>query len=108
MKYQMNTTTKSMETLDKFASAENTVFVRIFYNGKFVNYFFDPSDVQNLGLSNIFDSIDPDPDLLEAKANYAKLEEQILEKMWATNKRKKVERANRKQAKLSAASSSKT
>jgi hypothetical protein len=70
MKYAMNTTTENVKTLDKFASHENTVFIRIFYNGKFVNYFFDPSDVENLGLSNIFDTIDPDPELLQAQANW--------------------------------------
>ncbi len=70
MKYGMNTTTENVKILDKFASAENTVFIRIFFKGKFVNYFFDPSDVENLGLSNIFDTIDPDPDLLEAQANW--------------------------------------
>jgi hypothetical protein len=66
----MNTTSEDVKALDKFAKKENTVFVRIFYNGKFVNYFFNTDDVQNLGLSNIFDSIDPDPDLLEARANW--------------------------------------
>jgi hypothetical protein len=70
MKYQMNTTTENVKILDKFASKENTVFIRIFYKGKFVNYFFDPADVENLGLSNIFDSIDPDPDLIQARANW--------------------------------------
>ncbi len=70
MKYAMNTTTENVKTLDKFASHENTVFIRIFYNGKFVNYFFDPSDVENLGLSNIFDTIDPDPELLQAQASW--------------------------------------
>jgi hypothetical protein len=66
----MNTTTENVKILDKFASSEDNVFVRIFYKGKFVNYFFDPDDVENLGLSNIFDTIDPDPDLLAAQANW--------------------------------------
>jgi hypothetical protein len=57
-----------VKILDKFANNENAVFIRIFYKGKFVNYFFDPSDVENLGLSNIFDTIDPDPELLAARA----------------------------------------
>jgi hypothetical protein len=96
MRYQINTTTENVKTLDKFASKENTVFVRIFHNGKFVNYFFDPDDVKHLGLSNIFDMVDPDPDLIKAQAEFEK-----VGKEW--NKRL-AERAKKKQAKLSAAS----
>jgi hypothetical protein len=73
MRYQINTTTENVKTLDKFASKENTVFVRIFHNGKFVNYFFDPDDVKHLGLSNIFDMVDPDPDFVQAQAEFEKM-----------------------------------
>jgi hypothetical protein len=69
----MNTTTENVKILDKFASKENTVFVRIFYQGKFVNYFFNTDDVENLGLSNIFDVIDPDPDFVQAQAEFEKM-----------------------------------
>jgi hypothetical protein len=103
MKYQKIVNKGSTEFLDDIAKQEDKMFIRIFYQGKFVSYLFEPSDVENLGLSNIFDMIDPDPDFVQAQANYAKLEEQILEKMWATNKRKKVERAKKKAAKLAAA-----
>ncbi len=103
MKYHKLVNKGRTEFLDDIAKQEDKMFIRIFYNGKFVSYLFEPADVENLGLSNIFDMIDPDPDLVQAKANYAKLEEEMLEKKWATNKRKKVERAERKQAKLLAA-----
>jgi hypothetical protein len=63
----------SAALLDKVAKQEDEMFIRIFYNGKVINYLFNPSDVKNIGLSNIFDMIDPDPDLLEAQANWESL-----------------------------------
>jgi hypothetical protein len=66
----MDTKTENIKALENYASKENTVFVRVFYKGKFVNYFFDPADVQDIGLGNIFDTIDPDPDLLRSRANW--------------------------------------
>jgi hypothetical protein len=69
MKYKMFNK-GSAAALDKIADQEDEMFIRIFYKGKVINYFFNPDDVKNLGLSNIFDMIDPDPDLLEAQANW--------------------------------------
>jgi hypothetical protein len=91
----MNTTTENVKTLDKFANQENTMFVRIFYKGKFVNYFFNTDDVENLGLSTIFDMIDPDPDRVQAQKEFEK-----VGKEW-NNRLAKL--AKKKQAKLSAA-----
>ncbi len=91
----MNTITENVKALDGFANQEDTVFVRVFYKGKFINYFFEPSDVENLGLGNIFDSIDPDPDWVQAKKeweNFGVEREKVL-----------AERVKKKQAKLSAA-----
>jgi hypothetical protein len=70
MKYKTNTT-GTVKSLENIAERENEFFIRIFYNGKFVNYLFDPSDVTNLGLGTIFEMIDPDPKLLEARTFYA-------------------------------------
>jgi hypothetical protein len=95
MRYGMNTITENVKTLDKFANQEDTVFVRVFYKGKFINYFFEASDVENLGLGNIFDSIDPDPDQIQAQKEFDKVGEE-----WD---RRQVERAKKKQAKLVAA-----
>jgi hypothetical protein len=91
----MNTITENVKTLDGFANQEDTVFVRVFYKGKFINYFFEPSDVENLGLGNIFDSIDPDPDWVQAKKDW--------ENFGIENKKVLAERVKKKQAKLSAA-----
>jgi hypothetical protein len=91
----MNTTTVNVEHLDEFANQKDTVFVRIFYKGKFVNYFFEPDDVENLGLSNIFDSIDPDPDWVQAKKDF--------ENFGVEREKVLAERVKKKQAKLSAA-----
>jgi hypothetical protein len=77
-----------MKVLDKFADQRDTVFVRIFYKGKFINYFFDPADVKNLGLSNIFEMIDPDPDWIRAQEEFENFG---------------VARAKKKAAKLAAA-----
>ncbi len=95
MQYRMNTITENVKTLDGFANQEDTVFVRVFYKGKFINYFFEPSDVENLGLGNIFDSIDPDPDWVQAKKDW--------ENFGIENKKVLAERVKKKQAKLSAA-----
>ncbi len=72
MKYRMNTT-GTVKTLENLAEQDNEFFIRIYFNGKVVNYLFDPSDVTNLGLGTIFEMIDPDPQLLEATAFYAQL-----------------------------------
>ncbi len=95
MRYRMNTTTENVKTLDGFANQEDTVFVRIFYKGKFVNYFFEPSDVENLGLSNIFDSIDPDPDWVQAKKEW--------ESFGVEREKLLAKPVKKKQAKLSSA-----
>lgn len=95
MKYRMDTTTGSVKTLDKFAEQEDTVFVRIFHNGKFVNYFFEPDDIQNLGLSTIFDMIDPDPDFIRAQKEW--------ESFGVEREKLMAERTKKKQAKLVAA-----
>jgi hypothetical protein len=98
MRYGMNTITENVKTLDKFANQEDTVFVRVFYKGKFINYFFEPSDVENLGLGNIFDSIDPDPDWIEAKKAWDNFN------TLPTPTRKKLAKpAKKKPAKLTAA-----
>jgi DNA helicase HerA-like ATPase len=81
-----------VKVLDKFANKENTVFVRIFYKGKFINYFFNPDDVENLGLGNIFDSIDPDPDFVQAQKEF--------ENFGAEREKLLAERAKKKAAKL--------
>jgi hypothetical protein len=88
MKYQMNTT-GTVETLENIAEQENEIFIRIFYNGKFINYLFDPADVKNLGLSTIFDLIDPDPELLEATTFYAQALEQRQQVLRARTKKKR-------------------
>jgi hypothetical protein len=88
MKYNKIVNKGSAAFLDNIAKQENKMFIRIFYQGKFVNYLFDPADVQNLGLSNIFDMIDPDPDFIKAQQEFENFG---------------VERAKKKQAKLAAA-----
>lgn len=95
MQYRMDTTTGNVKTLDKFANQEDTMFVRIFYNGKFVNYFFEPDDVENLGLSTIFDMIDPDPDFVKAQKEF--------ERIGVEREKLMAERAKKKLAKLVAA-----
>ncbi len=72
MQYKMNTT-GSAKSFENIAEQENEIFIRIFYNGKFINYLFDPSDVKNLGLSTIFDVIDPDPQFIQAKKEFEKI-----------------------------------
>jgi hypothetical protein len=88
MKYKMNTN-GSVETLESIAEQENEFFIRIFFNGRFVNYLFDPSDVKTLGLSTIFDLIDPDPELLEATTFYAQALEQRQQVLRARTKKKR-------------------
>jgi hypothetical protein len=95
MQYKMNKTGKDINSLDRFADQENTVFVRIYCKGRFVNYFFDTADVENLGLGNIFDTIDPDPDLVQAKKAWAEF--------GVENKKVLAKPAKKKQAKLVAA-----
>jgi hypothetical protein len=51
--------------------------------------------VENLGLGNIFDTIDPDPDLVQAKKAWAEF--------GVENKKVLAKPAKKKQAKLSAA-----
>ncbi len=91
MKYKMNTT-GTVKTLEHIAKQDNEIFIRIFYDGRFVNYLFDPTDVKTFGLSTIFDMIDPDPDLLEARTFYA----QVLDQRQAvlTSKKKKKKQLN--------------
>ncbi len=72
MKYKISRT-GTVKSLENLAEQENEIFIRIYYNGKFVNYLFDAADVTNLGLGTIFEMIDPDPQLLEATAFYAQL-----------------------------------
>jgi hypothetical protein len=81
-------TTGSARALDKVADQEDEMFIRIFYKGRFINYLFDPADVKNLGLSTIFDIIDPDPDWIRAQEEF---------EIFGVN------RAKKKQAKLAAA-----
>jgi hypothetical protein len=88
MRYSMNTT-GTVQTLENIAEQENEIFIRIFYNGRFINYLFDPADVRNLGLSTIFDMIDPDPQLLEAKTFYAQACEQRQQVLRTRSKKKK-------------------
>jgi hypothetical protein len=96
MKYHKLVNKGSTEFLDDIAKQEDKMFIRIFYNGKFVSYLFEPSDVENLGLSNIFDMIDPDPDFIQAKKEWDNFN--------ALPTRKKLAKpVKKKQAKLSAA-----
>jgi hypothetical protein len=74
MKYSRIVNKGSAAFLDDIAEQEDKMFIRIFYNGKFINYLFDPSDVENLGLSNIFDMIDPDPDWTNAKKIFSNVQ----------------------------------
>jgi hypothetical protein len=72
MKYKMNTNANG-QRLETIAQQENEILIRIYFNGKFLNYLFDPVDVRELGLSAIFDMIDPDPELANAEALYAQV-----------------------------------
>jgi hypothetical protein len=94
MKYRMSTS-GSVATWDKVANQEDEMYIRIFYNGKFVNYLFNTGDVENLGLSNIFDMIDPDPDWIQAKKEW--------ESFGAEREKLLAKPAKKKQAKLSPA-----
>ncbi len=68
-------TTASTSTLEKIATQENEIYIRIFFpNGKFINYLVDPNDVEKYGLSTIFDVIDPDLDHIQAKEIFSKME----------------------------------
>jgi hypothetical protein len=88
MKYKTNRT-GTVETLEHIAEQENEFFIRIFYEGRFVNYLFDPSDVTNLGLGTIFEMIDPDPQLLEAATFYTQALEQRQAVLTRRSKKKK-------------------
>jgi hypothetical protein len=88
MKYRMNTT-GTVQTLENLAEQDNEFFIRIYFNGKFINYLFDPSDIKNLGLGTIFDMIDPDPELLEARTLYAQALDQRQEVLRTRAKKKK-------------------
>jgi hypothetical protein len=88
MKYKINRT-GTVETLEHFAEQENEIFIRIYFNGKFINYLFNPSDIKNLGLGTIFDMIDPDPELLEATEFYAQALEQRQEVLRTRAKKKR-------------------
>ncbi len=88
MKYKMNTT-GTVKTLEHIAKQDNEIFIRIFYDGRFVNYLFDPTDVQELGLSAIFDMIDPDPELANAEAVYAQAFNQRQAVLTSKKKKKK-------------------
>jgi hypothetical protein len=94
MKYMMNKSGKDINFLNSIADQENTVFVRIYCKGRFVNYFFKIEDVQDLGLGNIFDTIDPDPDLVQTKTAWEDL---------GVEKKLKAKQAKKKAAKLLAA-----
>jgi hypothetical protein len=94
----MNKTGKDINSLDKFADQKDTVFVRIYCKGRFVNYFFDTDDVENLGLGNIFDTIDPDPDLVQAKKEWDN-----FNALPTPTQKKLAKPVKKKQAKLSAA-----
>jgi hypothetical protein len=88
MKYKTNTT-GTVKSLENIAKQENEIFIRIFYDGRFVNYLFDPTDVKTLGLSTIFEMIDPDPQLLEATTFYAQALEQRQQVLTARTKKKR-------------------
>ncbi len=88
MKYKTNTT-GTVKSLENIAKQENEIFIRIFYDGRFVNYLFDPTDVKTLGLSTIFEMIDPDPQLLEATTFYAQVLDQRQAVLTRRSKKKK-------------------
>jgi hypothetical protein len=88
MKYKTNTT-GTVKTLEHIAKQDNEIFIRIFYDGRFVNYLFDPVDVKELGLSAIFDMIDPDPELANAEALYAQALDQRQAVLTRRSKKKK-------------------
>ncbi len=88
MKYRTNTT-GTVQTLENLAEQDNEFFIRIYFNGKFINYLFDPRDIRNLGLGTIFEMIDPDPQLLDAQTLYAQACEQRQEVLSARTKKKK-------------------
>jgi hypothetical protein len=74
MKIKTNTTGK-IESLEKIAIQQNEIFIRIFFpNGKFINYLIDPNDVERFGMAAIFEVIDPDPDLIQAKKIYSNVQ----------------------------------
>ncbi len=68
-------TTGSTASLEKIAKQENEIFIRIFFpDGRFINYLVDPNDVEKYGMGTIFEVIDPDPDWVNAKVNYSKVQ----------------------------------
>ncbi len=74
MKIKINTNGK-IESLEKIAKNENEMFIRIFHpNGKFINVLVDLSDVENYGLSTIFEMLNPDPDWIRAKEIYSNVQ----------------------------------
>jgi hypothetical protein len=74
MKIKTNTTA-STSSLEKIASQENKIFIRIYFpNGKFINYLVEPADVEKFGMAAIFEVIDPDPDWMNAKKNYSNVQ----------------------------------
>jgi hypothetical protein len=89
MKYRTNTT-GTVQTLENLAEQDNEFFIRIYFNGKFINYLFDAADVTNLGLGTIFEMIDPDPQLLEATAFYAQALDQKQAVLTRRSKKKKL------------------
>lgn len=89
MKYKMNTNADG-QRLETIAQQENEILIRIYFNGKFVNYLFDPVDVKELGLSAIFDMIDPDPELANAEALYAQAFNQRQAVLTRRSKKKKL------------------
>jgi hypothetical protein len=98
MKYHKLVNKGSTEFLDDIAKQEDKMFIRIFYNGKFVSYLFEPADVENLGLSNIFDMIDPDPDFIQAKVSWDN-----FNALPTPTQKKLAKPAKKKPAKLTAA-----
>lgn len=87
MLYKINTTATG-ESWEQIARQENQVSVRIFYNGKFINYFFEPSDVNELGLGAIFEMVDPDPDFVKAKKMYDEIQNERKPKLKLKPKKK--------------------
>jgi hypothetical protein len=68
-------TTGSTSSLEKIASQENEIYIRIFFpNGKFINYLVDPKDVERYGMAAIFEVIDPDPEWIQAKKIYSNVQ----------------------------------
>lgn len=74
MKIKINTNGE-IESLEKIAKNENEMFIRIFHpSGKFINILVDLNDVENYGLSTIFEILNPDPDWIRAKENFSKIQ----------------------------------